>query len=1053
MNQYQINGLAEDLEQKLSLYSQRTTPLKKVNSLNDPRYEIYAEIIINKNNLPFEYMLNRLENYFKSGIEIKEDKVAFHYSEYSQIGSYVYKKLFELYKEKAFEKYLKILTNNIYGEIYNWLNIEFDFPMIRDNYLDSATQYITENQNQEWEKEFKEIDYKRYNWFQRVENIPHKFESNEDLYFWLKNTRSDETLMIMGNPLVKYLLHQVIKYETYNTYIVNEKNRILQILDTCKNDYITIGEILTNKEIKLNCYFLKSNQYSLFGFCNLYNQEHLILRNNNDIKIFEILSKQLVDIYFHHFYNFYYKNDYSHRVFHLLNYITNNFVQQNNNTRWTYANYIFKLILKKLIAFEVSKTTYQKEIIFNYLIKDLINKQLEKFKNDKDFNKKNYFLLSFYLKEAIQEQKLNNLDYSDLIEKLSTSVLNNLEIVFSDLSDNNKTYIDFDFLDKIEYGLFYTHSTNKKKWLKIFNIKECKKELNSSDIYVPLTLSQYYLKILIQVFTQTKDKQIANHINKIIIELGFNVQYTIFDSLNDQKVYFHYLEILNLFQDNLFQEFLENLTKNKKLKMMLQLLANTISDTRKKQIEQKTECVVQNIELNDLSYHDLKEGIAYAIENDFLELSTSLANIYNNKQLNKSKNPYLQSIKRDFNEIICKKELIDILENKELDVDTKFTKLNNYKVNTENCESFKEHIRALIFFNNKEYLKSYNILRILCEKNLNSTYLMNMISSYFNAYEKDNNKKEKYQNILNKYEEDLKRLQPYTKTLFEYQTLLYGYIESENTKQVLYLLKEMPKQFEYDFSIFQYKYQFLRQNQQELKAKEYIQEFKNFYKSNQDILTKIKKIEQDLDSNIRMEVENKLDVKILFDSTYLSIEEAEKYWNKIQNMNTQVHSQVFAQKDTIEEFVVEIMIQLSSELLERRENIIRNEKNKNTLELEDIINDWVGSLLSQRMNYLSWNIKDQSRGSSSGTNEGVGERDLLAYDKYKNKIFLFEAFRLFSCDTTKIEEHIDKLDGYNADGTKLMIIMSYTYVNDFTKLCSNYEKFLKTFNYKGFDQL
>jgi len=146
-------------------------------------------------------------------------------------------------------------------------------------------------------------------------------------------------------------------------------------------------------------------------------------------------------------------------------------------------------------------------------------------------------------------------------------------------------------------------------------------------------------------------------------------------------------------------------------------------------------------------------------------------------------------------------------------------------------------------------------------------------------------------------------------------------------------------------------------------------------------------------------------------------------------------------------------LNISTELLNRKINIKRQKEKNKTLEIEDIINDWVTSLLEQRMNFLNWTVKDQTRGGKSSKGKNPGEKDLEVYNAQKNKLFLFEAFRLFSLETTNIKEHINKLDGYNADGCQTLIVMAYTDVNDFVTLCNNYEKLLTTMDYKGFDKL
>jgi hypothetical protein len=103
--------------------------------LNKNYYEVLADIIINENNLSFEYLINRLENYFKYSIDIKENKLDFKHGEYSLLGSYVYKKLFNKFGIDTFDKYIETINKNISTEIYSWLNIDFDNSIIRDNFF------------------------------------------------------------------------------------------------------------------------------------------------------------------------------------------------------------------------------------------------------------------------------------------------------------------------------------------------------------------------------------------------------------------------------------------------------------------------------------------------------------------------------------------------------------------------------------------------------------------------------------------------------------------------------------------------------------------------------------------------------------------------------------------------------------------------------------------------------------------------------------------------------------------------------------------------------
>ena len=188
-----------------------------------------------------------------------------------------------------------------------------------------------------------------------------------------------------------------------------------------------------------------------------------------------------------------------------------------------------------------------------------------------------------------------------------------------------------------------------------------------------------------------------------------------------------------------------------------------------------------------------------------------------------------------------------------------------------------------------------------------------------------------------------------------------------------------------------------------------------------------------------------------FSDTTLTIKDAQNYWLQIKDMSDAEHSQIFSKNDNVNGFIKDIILHISKELLNRKINIQRQKEQ--TLEIEDIINDWVKSLIKQRMSFLNWHAKDQTRGGQSSSGENVGEKDLEVFNAQNDKLFLFEAFRLLSVNTNVIEEHINKLDGYNADGCHTLIIMAYTHVNDFVELCNNYQEILKTFDYKGFDKL
>jgi hypothetical protein len=885
VNNYKLNGIVDDFEKKLLLFSSVNNS-KELTSLNEEYYEVLADIIINEYNLPFEYLINRLENYFKYNIDIKENKLYFKHGEYSLLGSYVYKKLFDKFGIDTFNKYIEVIEKNIFSEIYSWLNIDFDNATIRDNFLNASVEYIIVNQNKLWKEEFENIDYETYRWLKKVDNVPHFFETNEDLYFWLKENEYYENLMMIGNPIIKNLLHQIINWETYNTNLV-EKNRIIRLLEECKNDYITVGEILTCNNIKLNCYLLKNNEYSIFGFCNLYMLDRLNIDESYAKQFLELLSQQLLDIVFSHLQNPFYQNDLLNEIYYILNFICDKYVNYYDRPHLYGLLYTFELFLKKLLDLEMQTSNYQKEEIFSLVINNLIEKQLLELEKKESFDKKNYFLLSYYLKGIDRLIKIKNFDGLNYQEKISNSILDNLKKSLSNITNDKRLYIDFPFLENIDFSLFFLSSKNKDEWLDIFDLESVIKGLNSTDVYISQKLSKFYLKILFQIYKKTQDKEVEEYINKLIIKLGFEVNFSIIKFYDNFEILNEYLELLNLFAKEYFESFVNKLCDSYELRILLQLLSSSISEERKEFIKKKLNAMIEEVDANKLSYNDLKIGMLYATNNGYLKLANQLEEIYKKRFESSGNNSFMKKFQKEFNEVVCKKDLLEILDNKDLEIKEKFEKLKNYKIpiddkgwGTESkylkCKNFKEFIRALIFFDNNEYEKAYKILKVLCEQELTSNYLINMVNSYFNENKEDKNKVAKFEYILNIFEEKHKLFQPYIKSIYEYQVLIYGYTITKNINKLTELIKDMPKQYDLDFDIFKYKYEFFKDNSQEFIAKEYLIEFKKFYENNANILKKVQKLEEELNSHTRMEMENNFDVRISFDSLTLGLAEAKK---------------------------------------------------------------------------------------------------------------------------------------------------------------------------------
>ncbi|MEL1221817.1 hypothetical protein TVA88_22275, partial [Aeromonas hydrophila] len=95
-------------------------------------------------------------------------------------------------------------------------------------------------------------------------------------------------------------------------------------------------------------------------------------------------------------------------------------------------------------------------------------------------------------------------------------------------------------------------------------------------------------------------------------------------------------------------------------------------------------------------------------------------------------------------------------------------------------------------------------------------------------------------------------------------------------------------------------------------------------------------------------------------------------------------------------------------------------------------------------------LRDQKRGGTSSSGNGPGEIDGYIIDSRNRRIAIFEAFRLFSVDTTVISEHLNKIAGYDNECLGAIFILAYCDVSDFSGLTRGYESFIATENYTGF---
>ena len=92
-------------------------------------------------------------------------------------------------------------------------------------------------------------------------------------------------------------------------------------------------------------------------------------------------------------------------------------------------------------------------------------------------------------------------------------------------------------------------------------------------------------------------------------------------------------------------------------------------------------------------------------------------------------------------------------------------------------------------------------------------------------------------------------------------------------------------------------------------------------------------------------------------------------------------------------------------------------------------------------------MKDQSRQGESKNGKDAGELDLFVCENAMQQDVIIEGLNLFSCDTTKIKNHYEKIWGYDKSGNPLNVFLVYANVEDISQFSEKYKEYFES--YKG----
>jgi hypothetical protein len=196
-------------------------------------------------------------------------------------------------------------------------------------------------------------------------------------------------------------------------------------------------------------------------------------------------------------------------------------------------------------------------------------------------------------------------------------------------------------------------------------------------------------------------------------------------------------------------------------------------------------------------------------------------------------------------------------------------------------------------------------------------------------------------------------------------------------------------------------------------------------------------------------------VQVINEDSQRSSVQLRKHYSQIVSKDFDEYVAIVGNGQASHEFLKNAMLEVAQELLLRKKNLHLHSTSATgitsyRITQEDLINDWFTSLFDKRMAEARVGLRDQKRGGQSESGNRPGESDGFITDAKNKRIAIFEAFRLFSKDTTVISQHLDKIAKYDNESLSPVFMVGYCDVKDFDALVRGYVDFIIHRDYAGF---
>jgi len=587
---------------------------------------------------------------------------------------------------------------------------------------------------------------------------------------------------------------------------------------------------------------------------------------------------------------------------------------------------------------------------------------------------------------------------------------------------------------------------------------------------------RHYLQVLIGIGRSSNKavnaESIARRAAEIVRSLGFGPRVEgiyLFDAAfysRDYELWAPFCSYSNTFRDDVYEEFVDRCVPSIPLDQLFVLLERCSVIARGQQLQKAIE-TRQSLESEDLGLSGFEQAFTSAYETGYTDLAARLlggAKALLADRFADSKNPHIVRARKIWLSYEYKWQLLELQQAYGSDPDgfakaahqvpiphqMRDTGLHDERAHYFECERFRRQITASVFCE-IDPEKTVRIMQQLDKETKNDSHSFLLFYGQLNLFKKEKN---------------LPRLRSaLAYFLASIQELDIGHLRDTWVAMVLdayrllgtteidsFWIRLTPEQ-QTRLEILKPYCRALIARGEPSGARRVIGRYRDLNVQTPDelgleeLLEEVNKAEPDGISMSQL-------VHMINEGSQRSIVQLKKHYTQIVSMDFESYVGIVS-ADYPHVYLKNVVLEVAQEMVLRKANLQvyvhakHGRKNSRTTK-EDLMNDWFTSLFDKRMAEARVGMRDQKRGGQSASKKNPGEIDGFITDAKNRRIAIFEAFRLFSLDTTVIFDHLDKIAGYDNESLSPVFIAAYCDVGDFSTLVDGYAKLIQARDYLGF---